>query len=176
MVEKLQMSNDHNTSNNQQPIIVKKIIKKNPHHGGAWKLAYADFVTAMMAFFLVLWLVGLLNQTQKQNIAEYFKKPLREAFIRNEPNDSNVPRYFETPSMKSELEPIRMDLNNELKELNKSAKEQSTAPIEAHTDNQYKTKSTSDVTGQKEPDMKKLIVLKKELISALREDEEIGFD
>jgi len=41
---------------NEQPVIIKKIIKKgHGHHGGAWKLAYADFVTAMMAFFLLMW-------------------------------------------------------------------------------------------------------------------------
>ena len=164
------MSDQENNSNKEPPIIIKKVIKKPGHHGGAWKLAYADFVTAMMAFFLVLWLVGLLNQTQKQKIAEYFKKPLREAFIRNDKNDSNIPRYFENPSIKSELAPIKMDLNNELKELNESTKEKSTAPIEAHTDNQYEVRSYPDVTGQKGQDIGQLILFKKELIAALKKD------
>ena len=56
-----------------QPIIIKKIKKGgHGHHGGAWKVAYADFVTAMMAFFLLLWLLAASSEAQKQGIAEYF--------------------------------------------------------------------------------------------------------
>lgn len=55
-----------------QPIIVKKIKKGGGHHGGAWKVAYADFVTAMMAFFLLLWLLNVTTDEQKAGIAEYF--------------------------------------------------------------------------------------------------------
>lgn len=56
-----------------QPIIVKKIKRGGGgHHGGAWKVAYADFVTAMMAFFLLLWLLNVTTEEQKQGIAEYF--------------------------------------------------------------------------------------------------------
>jgi chemotaxis protein MotB len=55
------------------PIIVKKIKKgDHGHHGGAWKVAYADFVTAMMAFFLLLWLLNVTTAEQKQAIAFYF--------------------------------------------------------------------------------------------------------
>ena len=58
----------------QPPIIVVKKIKKaeHAHHGGAWKVAYADFVTAMMAFFLLLWLLNATTEEQKKGIAEYF--------------------------------------------------------------------------------------------------------
>jgi chemotaxis protein MotB len=61
----------------QRPIIIVKRPKKGAggHHGGAWKVAYADFVTAMMAFFLVLWLVTSVNQEQRAAIFEYFKNP-----------------------------------------------------------------------------------------------------
>ena len=48
----------------EQPIIVKKIVKGGGHHGGAWKVAYADFVTAMMAFFLLLWLLNVSTDEQ----------------------------------------------------------------------------------------------------------------
>ena len=59
-----------------QPIIVKKIKKgKHPHHGGAWKIAYADFVTAMMAFFLLLWLISMTTPEQKKGLADYFAPP-----------------------------------------------------------------------------------------------------
>jgi len=56
------------------PIIIVKKIKKvaGGHHGGAWKVAYADFVTAMMAFFLLLWLLNATTEDQKKGIAEYF--------------------------------------------------------------------------------------------------------
>lgn len=56
-----------------QPIIIKRIKKvSGGHHGGAWKVAYADFVTAMMAFFLLLWLLSVSTPEQKQGIADYF--------------------------------------------------------------------------------------------------------
>ena len=52
--------------NQNRPIIIKKIIKKaGGHHGGSWKVAYADFVTALMAFFLLMWLVTALSQQQR---------------------------------------------------------------------------------------------------------------
>ncbi|MBL8067157.1 MAG: flagellar motor protein MotB [Armatimonadetes bacterium] len=57
------------------PIIVKKVKKGgHGHHGGAWKVAYADFVTAMMAFFMVMWILGM-SQDQKEAIAAYFNDP-----------------------------------------------------------------------------------------------------
>lgn len=56
-----------------QPIIIKKVKKGgHGHHGGAWKVAYADFVTAMMAFFLLLWLLSATTEEQKKGIADYF--------------------------------------------------------------------------------------------------------
>lgn len=54
---------------------VKKVKGHGGHHGGAWKVAYADFVTAMMALFLVLWLVSQADQKLKQEIASYFRSP-----------------------------------------------------------------------------------------------------
>jgi len=63
-----------------QPIIVKKFKKGgHGHHGGAWKIAYADFVTAMMAFFLLMWLLGSTSEGDKKGIADYFQSPLRVA-------------------------------------------------------------------------------------------------
>jgi chemotaxis protein MotB len=59
------------------PIIVKKVtIVEGGHHGGAWKVAYADFVTAMMAFFLLLWLLGATEEKQRKGIADYFTPTL----------------------------------------------------------------------------------------------------
>ncbi|PWR23397.1 flagellar motor protein MotB [Zavarzinia compransoris] len=63
-----------NGDNGQAPSIIIKRVKKvaGGHHGGAWKVAYADFVTAMMAFFLLLWLLNATSEAQKQGIADYF--------------------------------------------------------------------------------------------------------
>ncbi|WP_127753676.1 MULTISPECIES: flagellar motor protein MotB [unclassified Devosia] len=59
-----------------QPIIIKKVKKAaHAHHGGAWKIAYADFVTAMMAFFLLLWLISMTTPEQKEGLADYFAPP-----------------------------------------------------------------------------------------------------
>jgi chemotaxis protein MotB len=57
------------------PVIIKKVKKSEHggHHGGAWKVAYADFVTAMMAFFLLLWLLNVTTDVQKRGIADYFE-------------------------------------------------------------------------------------------------------
>ncbi len=65
-----------------QPIIIKR-IKKGGHaaHGGAWKIAYADFVTAMMAFFLLMWLLGSTAEGDKKGIADYFNAPLKVSLI-----------------------------------------------------------------------------------------------
>ena len=66
---------------NVKPLIVVKRIKKitGGRHGGAWKIAYADFVTAMMAFFLLMWLLGSTTQGDLEGIANYFKTPLHVA-------------------------------------------------------------------------------------------------
>jgi len=65
-----------------QPIIVKKIKRGgHGHHGGAWKIAYADFVTAMMAFFLLMWLLGSTTEGDKKGIADYFSAPMKVAMF-----------------------------------------------------------------------------------------------
>ena len=66
----------------QRPIHIKKIKKaSHGHHGGAWKIAYADFITAMMAFFLLLWLLSSVSQGTLNGVSEYFKTPLRVALM-----------------------------------------------------------------------------------------------
>ena len=67
-------------SEQKAPIIIKRVRKvAGGHHGGAWKIAYADFVTAMMAFFLLMWLLGSTAKGDLEGIAEYFKTPLKVA-------------------------------------------------------------------------------------------------
>ncbi|HNA28764.1 MAG TPA: flagellar motor protein MotB [Thiobacillaceae bacterium] len=64
----------------QRPIVIKRIKKGGGGaHGGAWKIAYADFVTAMMAFFLLMWLLGSATKAKLEGIAEYFKTPMKVA-------------------------------------------------------------------------------------------------
>ena len=62
---------------NNQPIIVKRVKRYAAgHHGGSWKIAFADFATAMMAFFLVLWLLSSATPEQKKAISGYFQDPI----------------------------------------------------------------------------------------------------
>ena len=65
----------------ERPIVIKRVKKvAGGHHGGAWKLAYADFVTAMMAFFLLMWLLGSVTAGDLKGIAEYFQNPWKPSF------------------------------------------------------------------------------------------------
>ncbi|MDH5632214.1 MAG: flagellar motor protein MotB [Gammaproteobacteria bacterium] len=73
-----------------QPIIIKKIVGGHGHHGGAWKVAFADFATAMMAFFLLLWLMGSTTKEQKGAISEYFNNPSQTPGASQSPNTSPI--------------------------------------------------------------------------------------
>ena len=66
------------TGKDEKPTVIVRRVKKiqgGGGHGGSWKVAYADFVTAMMAFFLVMWLVGALTTKQREAVSDYFKNP-----------------------------------------------------------------------------------------------------
>jgi chemotaxis protein MotB len=70
------------SDDSQQPIVVKRVKKGGgAAHGGAWKIAYADFVTAMMAFFLLMWLLGSTTKGDLKGIADYFQTPLKVALF-----------------------------------------------------------------------------------------------
>jgi chemotaxis protein MotB len=92
------------------PIIIKK--KKShghAHHGGSWKVAYADFVTAMMAFFMVMWIMGLSDDTKAQ-IQGYFNDPI--GFVKSQPKSRTVISPKGLPSPKpgqNPLSPQKMD-------------------------------------------------------------------
>lgn len=83
---------------NETPIIVKKIHKHGGHHGGAWKVAYADFVTAMMALFIVLWILGQ-SQEVKDAVAGYFKDPLGFSSKSKSLIDGKGPGPSQVPSL-----------------------------------------------------------------------------
>ncbi|MEK7415608.1 MAG: flagellar motor protein MotB [Planctomycetota bacterium] len=93
-----------------QPIIIKR--RKKAHggaHGGAWKIAYADLVTAMMAFFLVMWIIGMDVQT-KQGIAEYFQN--MSARARNAPASPHVVSFHGVPPVQPRERPVNPRDNN----------------------------------------------------------------
>jgi chemotaxis protein MotB len=70
------------SEDSQRPIVVKRVKKHAAgNHGGAWKIAYADFVTAMMAFFLLMWLLGTASAGDLKGISEYFQTPLKVALM-----------------------------------------------------------------------------------------------
>ena len=80
-------------ANKDRPIFIKRVIAaRKSHHGGAWKLAYADFMTAMMAFFLLMWLLSAVSPVQRRGIAEYFNMPLKNAIMggQNSGMDSSI--------------------------------------------------------------------------------------
>ncbi|MCQ9615970.1 flagellar motor protein MotB [Paenalcaligenes niemegkensis] len=67
------------TSRPDRIVIRRKKVASPPHRGGSWKIAYADFMTAMMAFFLVMWILSLVPRDELSEIADYFRMPLLEA-------------------------------------------------------------------------------------------------
>ncbi|WP_043287954.1 flagellar motor protein MotB [Paraburkholderia oxyphila] len=78
-------------SESSKPTLVVRRVKKgghDGHHGGAWKIAYADFVTAMMAFFLLMWLLGSTSQYDRDGIEKYFNTPL-STMLGGKPNSAN---------------------------------------------------------------------------------------
>lgn len=97
-------SNNEEKQHKEQPIIIKKVKKGggHGHHGGAWKVAYADFVTAMMAFFIVMWILGQSEEV-KQSVQEYFENPFNYDMFTGE-RKTNSPvqlNIFEGTSGKS---------------------------------------------------------------------------
>lgn len=100
-------------SDDQRPIIIKKIKKSGGggHHGGAWKVAYADFVTAMMAFFLLMWLLAVSDSTEKKGLAEYFSTSMisfasgsNDAILGGETYAVDGPRL-------DQVQPVGIDMN-----------------------------------------------------------------
>jgi chemotaxis protein MotB len=86
----------------EQPIIIKKIKKggRHAHHGGAWKVAYADFVTAMMAFFIVMWILASSEEV-KQQVSDYFNNPLEYSIFTGERKTGSIPVDLDLADPKS---------------------------------------------------------------------------
>jgi chemotaxis protein MotB len=117
-----------------RPIIVKRIKKTaGGHHGGAWKIAYADFVTAMMAFFLLMWLLGSTAKGNLQGIAEYFQTPLKVAMAGGDGSgdSSSVIKGGGKDLSLREGQNKRGDIDAQKKTYNLQAAEASLAKVEA---------------------------------------------
>lgn len=86
------MNDEQNEKHKEQPIIIKKVKKGggHGHHGGAWKVAYADFVTAMMAFFIVMWILASSEEV-KEKVSEYFNNPTAFSIFSGERKAGSVP-------------------------------------------------------------------------------------
>ncbi|GAB2798068.1 flagellar motor protein MotB [Halomonas shantousis] len=77
-------------SQDRRPIIIKRKKVMHGHHGGSWKIAYADFMTAMMALFLVLWILSSANENELRTIAEYFRTPIAVALTGGDKNTAST--------------------------------------------------------------------------------------
>src|SRR5271168_3921572 len=91
----------------EQPIIIKKVAGHGGHHGGAWKVAYADFVTAMMALFIVLWLMNSSKPVQEA-VGGYFRDPKgvsvkKGSTMENTGNAAPLPREEDMAKLKNDL-------------------------------------------------------------------------
>ena len=102
-------SSEEKKDDKQPIIIINRKIKKivHGHHGGSWKIAYADFVTAMMTFFMLMWLLSMLNKAQLEGISEYFKNPNKKA------SQQAVETKVKTENALSQKESIGMSTNTE---------------------------------------------------------------
>ncbi|MEK1841364.1 MAG: flagellar motor protein MotB, partial [Pseudomonas sp.] len=105
---------------NNQPIIIKRVKKyAGGHHGGSWKIAFADFATAMMAFFLVLWLLSTATPEQKIAIAGYFKDPVGFSesgtpyIIDLGGSPTLAPENTLNPEVKSQPQPDKVTIDSE---------------------------------------------------------------
>src|SRR5262249_16275664 len=90
--------------------VIKRVVKKghSGHHGGAWKVAYADFVTAMMALFMVLWIIGQSSKEAREAIADYFRHP--GIFTRTGAGGGKIVPIVPTPTTSGESGSFNMPL------------------------------------------------------------------
>lgn len=95
----------------RRPIIIRRKKVVHAHHGGSWKIALADFMTALMALFLVMWILSTANEEQRQGVAEYFNMPLTQAVTGGDRSGSTSPIPGGGPDpMHTEGERARLDI------------------------------------------------------------------
>jgi len=165
---------------NERPIIVVKRHKRrsHAHHGGAWKVAYADFVTAMMAFFLVMWLVTAVSKDQRAAIFDYFKNPSMEPgkSARREPGQMGPGGASTSPidlrggldSMRSQITPIReIGATEAAKPQSTQAPQQAAGAHAPASEEEKKKIEQLTLQAQQEAEHKKLESLMQELRQAV---------
>ncbi len=165
---------------NERPIIVVKRHKRRSHvhHGGAWKVAYADFVTAMMAFFLVMWLVTAVSKDQRAAIFDYFKNPSMEPGKSAKPapgqmgpggaSTSPIDLRGGLDSMRSQITPIREIGATEAARPQSTQAPQQAAGAQAPTTEEERKKIEQlTLQAQQEAEHKKLESLMEELRQAV---------
>lgn len=177
------MDEEHNKNN---PVIIKRIKKVHGgHHGGSWKIAYADFVTAMMTFFLLMWLLSLLNKYQLQGIAEYFKTPMKEAFSKQDniakkdalKPDQLGPTTFNNKGSKEKTEnSVDKNLGIQDKATNPVDKTQGIPQNQTILDQQHKTASDQNQNQKMsaEQEAKQMQQMKSDLENKLNSDPQIS--
>ena len=95
----------------RRPIIIRRKKVVHAHHGGSWKIALADFMTALMALFLVMWILSTASEEQRQGVAEYFNMPLTQAVTGGDRSGSTRPIPGGGPDpMHTEGERARLDI------------------------------------------------------------------
>src|SRR5215475_3045893 len=164
----------------QRPIIIVKKKKKggHEHHGGAWKVAYADFVTAMMAFFLVMWLVTAVSKDQRAAIFDYFKNPSMEPGKSTKPAPGQMgPGGASTSpinlggglnSIRSQITPIReIGATQAAKPQTLEKPEKSGADAQPVTEEEKKKIEQLTLQAQQEAEHRKLESLMEELRKAV---------
>ncbi len=150
---------DKDKEGESSPPIIKKIKKHgHGHHGGSWKIAYADFVTAMMAFFLLMWLIASLNKAQRAGIADYFKKPLSVALFGGE---SLGNRQVNVKGGGPQVESSEGQVIATLKPVNKDEAQKEIIEVNKETTKLEQLKSEISMSIEKDPS---LAGLKKQLL------------
>ncbi len=150
----------------EQPIIIKKVKKGgHGHHGGAWKVAFADFTTAMMAFFLLMWLLGSTTKPQQQAIAGYFNNPSSASPIGPGGSSPGV-----IPMQDATTPPPAGQIDNQMSE---SPHNENTAPSEKENSEEApeETPAEKEKERVRHEEQKKLEALQEKLEQALEKEQ-----
>lgn len=164
----------------QKVYVIKKVkkIKKGGHHGGAWKIAYADFVTAMMTFFLLMWLLSLLNKYELAGIAEYFRRPFVAAFPEKtyKRDEQNAKKRPDNEADKEILDKKMLGISDHQKNQTEEKKRNlNRDEIERmrHLNGNEKEQKLHEASTQKES-IKNLEELKQQLVKDLENNKELS--